>query len=224
MQVIIVGTGKLASELLASHQLGHPFQVVAWAGREAHSGPAIVVHAGSGRELEAVAAFCRATATPLIELSTGSALEREAPEFPVLLCPNTNILMLKFMAMLEASGHFFRGYAVELVESHQASKSSVPGTAVNLAASVGLEPQAIRSVRDPGVQREELGIPEADLPRHAFHRLSIGDGACSLRLEARVHGAAPYAAGVSQIVAAVHARPLEKRLYPIMEFITRGWL
>ncbi len=223
MQVVIVGTGKLASELLASHQLGHPFQVVPW-GRQAEDAPAIVVHAGSGRELEAVAAFCRATASPLIELSTGSALEREAPEFPVLLCPNTNILMLKFMAMLEASGYFFRGYEMELVESHQASKSSVPGTAVNLAASVGLGPEAIRSVRDPREQREELGIPEADLPRHAFHRLSISDGACSLRLETRVQGEAPYAAGVSRIVEAVHGKALEKRLYPIMEFINRGWL
>ena len=50
MQVVIVGTGKLARELLASHQLGHPFQVVPW-GRQAEDEPAIVVHAGSGREL-----------------------------------------------------------------------------------------------------------------------------------------------------------------------------
>jgi len=223
MQVVIVGTGKLASELLASHQLDHPFQVVPW-GRQVEGEPAIVVHAGSGRELEAVAAFCRATASPLIELSTGSALEREAPEFPVLLCPNTNILMLKFMAMLETSGHLFRGYQVELLESHQASKSSVPGTAMAMAESLGLAPGAIRSVRDPQVQQGELGIAAADLPRHAFHRLSISDGACSLRLETRVQGAAPYAAGVSRIVEAVHGKALEKRLYPIMEFITRGWL
>ena len=223
MQVVIVGTGKLASELLASHQLGHPFQVVPW-GRQAEGEPAIVVHAGSGRELEAVAAFCRATASPLIELSTGSALEREAPEFPVLLCPNTNILMLKFMAMLEASGHLFRGYQVELLESHQASKSSVPGTAVAMAESLGLAPGAIRSVRDPRVQREELGIPEADLPRHAFHRLRIDDGVCQVQLETRVQGDAPYAAGVSRIVEAVAGHALENRLYSVMELIRAGWL
>ncbi len=223
MQVVIVGTGKLASELLASHQLGHPFQVVPW-GRQAGGEPAIVVHAGSGRELGAVAAFCRATASPLIELSTGSALERQAPEFPVLLCPNTNILMLKFMAMLEASGHLFRGYGVELVESHQASKSSVPGTAVAMAESLGLAPGAIRSVRDPQVQQGELGIAAADLPRHAFHRIRIDEGVCQVQLETRVQGEAPYAAGVSRIVEAVAGHALENRLYSVMELIRAGWL
>ncbi|WP_109039235.1 dihydrodipicolinate reductase C-terminal domain-containing protein [Azospira sp. I13] len=223
MQVVIVGTGKLASELLASHQLGHPFQVVPW-GRQAEGERAIVVHAGSGRELEAVADFCRATASPLIELSTGSALEREAPEFPVVLCPNTNILMLKFMAMLEASGHLFRGYQVELLESHQASKSSVPGTAVAMAASLGLAPGAIRSVRDPLVQQGELGIATADLPRHAFHRIRIDDGVCQVQLETRVQGDTPYAAGVSRIVEAVAGHALENRLYPVMELVQAGWL
>ncbi|MFP3617023.1 dihydrodipicolinate reductase, partial [Paraburkholderia sp. SIMBA_050] len=35
----------------------------------------IVVHAGSGRELPAAIAFCQATGSPLVELSTGSDLE-----------------------------------------------------------------------------------------------------------------------------------------------------
>jgi dihydrodipicolinate reductase len=223
MHVVIVGTGKLASELLASHQLGHPFQVVPW-GRQAGGESTIVVHAGSGRELEAVAAFCRATASPLIELSTGSVLEQGAPDFPVVLCPNTNILMLKFMAMLETSGHLFRGYQVELLESHQASKSSVPGTAVAMAESLGLAPGAIRSVRDPQVQQGELGIAAADLPRHAFHRIRIDDGVCQVQLETRVQGDAPYAAGVSRIVEAVAGHALESRLYPVMELVHAGWL
>src|SRR3989344_5256558 len=94
MQVIVVGAG----------------QVVPWAAEGLPAEKSVVVHAGSGRELQAVSAFCESTCSALVELSTGSALEHVAADFPVVLCPNTNLLMLKFIAMLERSGHLFRGY------------------------------------------------------------------------------------------------------------------
>jgi len=233
MQVIIAGTGKLATELLSGLKLAPGFQIVAWAdvakaakaaqaGSPAH--PAIVVHAGSGRELDAITAFCAATHSPLIELSTGSAIEATLRAFPVVLCPNTNILMLKFMAMLERCGPMFNGCDIQLTESHQASKTSVPGTAVHMAASLGLQADDIVSVRDVAVQRGQLHIPEAELGRHAYHQVRISDGACSVMLETRVGGDAPYAQGVAQIVAATAAHELEDRVYPVMDFIHRGWL
>jgi 4-hydroxy-tetrahydrodipicolinate reductase len=43
-------------------------------------------------------------------------------------------------------------------------------------------------------------------------------------LETRVGGDAPYAQGVAQIVAATAAHVLEDRVYPVMDFIHRGWL
>ncbi|MBY4693035.1 dihydrodipicolinate reductase [Burkholderia latens] len=235
MQVFIVGTGKLATELLGSHRLDPAtFRVTPWPGtvtdeaahRGADSGDAraIVVHAGSGRELPAAIEFCRATGSPLVELSTGSALEAGPHGFPVVLCPNTNILMLKFMTMLETSGHLFLDCRISVTESHQASKTSVPGTAVGIGHSLGVPAHDIRSVRDPAEQRDTLQIPDDQLGRHAFHRIRIEDGACSLQFESRVYGAAPYADGVSRIVDAVRQRELEPRLYSIVEFIHNGWL
>jgi len=230
MQVIIAGTGKLATELLAGLKLGPGFELLPWADVAGQAQPgsaapqAIVVHAGSGRELDAIAAFCTATHSPLIELSTGSAIEAAPRAFPVVLCPNTNILMLKFMAMLAQCGPMFSGYQVQLTESHQASKTSVPGTAVDMAQSLGLQAADIVSVRDVAVQRAQLQIPEAALGRHAYHRVQIDDGACSIQLETRVTGDAPYAQGVAQIVAAVAAHDLQDRVYPVMDFIGQGWL
>ncbi|PFH29304.1 dihydrodipicolinate reductase C-terminal domain-containing protein [Burkholderia sp. JKS000303] len=235
MQVLVVGTGKLATELLRSHQLDPAIcHVMPWsdgmrddAGRsDARRSDArsIVVHAGSGRELPDAIAFCRATGSTLIELSTGSDLETGSHDFPVVLCPNTNILMLKFMSMLETSGHLFRDCNISVTESHQASKTSVPGTAVDIGQSLGVPAQAIRSVRDPAEQRDALQIPDDQLGRHAFHRIRIEDGACSLQFESRVHGASPYADGVSRIVDAVRQRDLERRRYSIVEFIRNGWL
>ena len=240
MQVLVVGTGKLATELLRSHQLDPAIcHVMPWsdgaradAGRSdashsaarRHDTRSIVVHAGSGRELPDAIAFCRATGSTLIELSTGSGLETGSHDFPVVLCPNTNILMLKFMSMLETSGHLFRDCNISVTESHQASKTSVPGTAVDIGQSLGVPAHDIRSVRDPAEQRDTLQIPGDQLGRHAFHRIRIEDGACSLQFESRVYGASPYADGVSRIVDAVRQRNLERRRYSIVEFIRNGWL
>ncbi|MCA8033324.1 dihydrodipicolinate reductase [Burkholderia arboris] len=240
MQVLVIGTGKLANELLGSHTLDPAAcHVMPWPDRartdarrsdarrsDARRSDArtIVVHAGSGRELPDAIAFCQATASPLVELSTGSDLETGTYGFPVVLCPNTNILMLKFMCMLEASGHLFRDCEIGVTESHQAGKTSVPGTAVGIAQSLGVRPEDIRSVRDPAVQRTEFGIPDDQLGRHAVHRIRIDDGACSLQFESRVSGATPYADGVSRIVEAVRQHDLEHRRYSIVEFIRNGWL
>jgi len=224
MKVIVVGAGKLAKELLEALPSKNGGEVIPWAAEGLPSEKSVVVHAGSGRELQAVAAYCAATRSPLVELSTGSALEHVVEGFPVVLCPNTNLLMLKFMAMLERSGYLFRGYRIGLIESHQAGKTSVPGTAVSMAQALGLAPSDVQSVRDAGVQQRVLQISPERLARHAYHQVLIEDGSCSVRLETRVYGDAPYADGVAHIVAAVRDRPLESRRYSIMEFIDNGWL
>ena len=224
MQVIIAGTGKLATELLQSMKVDATAKLVSWANKSSEATKSIVVHAGSGRELEAIASYCESTQSTLIELATGSKVESMSVAFPVVLCPNTNILMLKFMAMLEQCGKMFNGYDINIIESHQASKTSVPGTAVNIAHSLGRSSDDIHSVRDSSVQQTQLEIPEAELERHAFHQVMIRDGMCSIKLETRVYGGAPYAAGVSQIVAAACGNRLEARLYSVMEFVNNGWL
>lgn len=225
MQVLVVGTGKLATELLRSHRLDPATcRMMAWSDPARLDARSVVVHAGSGRELPAAIAFCRATGSPLIELSTGSDVETGTHDFPVVLCPNTNILMLKFMSMLETSSHLFRDCRISVIESHQASKTSVPGTAVGIGQSLGVAAQDIRSVRNPDEQRDALQIPDEQLGRHAFHRIRIEDGACSLQFESRVYGASPYADGVSRIVEAVRQHELEPRRYSIVEFIHSGWL
>lgn len=223
-QVIIVGAGKLATELLSSLKIAPESLVIPWENAQATANRSIVVHAGSGRELKAVTAYCAATQSPLIELATGSQIEPATDAFPVVLCPNTNILMLKFMSMLEQSGHLFRGHRITLAESHQAQKTSVPGTAVSMAHALGLKDSEVLSIRDVNTQRADLEIPEEHLARHAYHRILIDDGACSVKLETRVYGESPYADGVARIVAAVQSQSLENRLYPIMEFVNKGWI
>lgn len=218
--LLIAGSGKLARELLT----GLAPDAGSWRDRTEAGAVRAVVHAGSGRELPEILRFCRERTLPLVELSTGTGVAYLADGVPVVVCANANLLMLKFMAMLARSGPWFRGESVRLTESHQAGKTSVPGTAVELAASLGLAPEAIVSERDPALQSGELGIPAADLGRHAFHRIEIGEGDCRLRLETLVTGSAPYAEGVRRIVDAALAHPLEPRCHDVVEFIDKGWL
>jgi dihydrodipicolinate reductase len=224
MQVLIVGSGKLATELLSGLSLTPPLVLGRWSKDSAPKAPSVVVHAGSGREIDEVISYCSETGSTLIELSTGSKLEAAAPAFPVVLCPNVNILMLKFMAMVARSGSLFKGYPISITESHQAEKRSAPGTAIAIAESLGLSAGDVVSVRDPEVQRSVLQIPAEHLARHAAHSIVIEDGACRISLETRVYGASPYADGVTRIVAAVASRKLENRMYSINEFIEQGWI
>lgn len=225
MEVLVVGSGKLANELLTSLKDSDSGNVIAWnsAGNASRKN-SIVVHAGSGRELEEVIAYCRETGSVLVELATGTNIADRALGFPVVLCPNTNILMLKFMAMLAASGHRFHTYRRQVIESHQAEKSSTPGTAVSLAQYLGVRQEEVMSVRDPVEQSESLKIPAEYLSRHAYHRIVIEDSLSSITLETKVFGPAPYAEGLSRIIAAIRANTLENRCYNIIEFVESGWI
>jgi len=222
--VIVVGSGKLARELLSALPSASATKVIAWADAPKTEGSSVVVHAGSGRELEDVITYCHRTGSVLLELATGSEIENREVNFPVVVCPNTNILMLKFMAMLAVSGHHFKNYRVRVIESHQAEKSSLPGTAVALSQSLGLPSEKIHSIRDPREQRETLQIPPEYLARHAYHRAEIEDHVGRIVLETRVFGPAPFAEGLAQILSAVRTNKLESRHYNIMEFIDNGWI
>jgi 4-hydroxy-tetrahydrodipicolinate reductase len=224
MQVLIAGTGKLATELLQQLQSTNECQIAPWRADLAEEARAIVVHAGSGREIDSIASFCERTSSVLVELATGSALEERTPSFPVVMCPNTNILMLKFLCMLERSGALFKGSDIRIIESHQSTKTSVPGTAVSMADSLGLSAAEITSMRNTSQQAAEFGIPQEHLARHAFHRIEIQDGPCAIAMETRVYGESPYANGVQQIITAIGQRVLQARTYSINEFIENGWV
>lgn len=222
--VYIIGSGKLANELLKALNFEKNYRVLPWADRNPQDTVAIVVHAGSGRELNEAISYCRQTNSSLIELSTDVDHQQDYL-IPVVLCPNTNILMLKFMNMLEKSGQNFSQYQINITESHQSNKTSLPGTAVALANSLNIPSNRIESVRDIQKQQSEFGIPEQNLARHAYHRIEISDNdACSITLETRVLGDSPYVGGVKDIIMAVGERSLEKRVYHVMEFIDNHWI
>lgn len=55
-----------------------------------------------------------------------------------------------------------------------------------------------------------------------MHRIRISDDVCTVSLESRVMGTAPYARGVGQIVRALQGRELEPRPHHVEELIRAG--
>lgn len=157
-----------------------------------------------------------------MELTTGSELEGGRHDFPSVICPNTNILMLKCMAMLAQSGHLFSGYDIRLTESHQSQKTSIPGTALDMAQSLGVPAAEVVSIRSRDFQARSLNIPAEHMERHACHQVMIEDGVCSIKLETRIYGASPYVDGVVKIVHDIEAHTLEDRCYNVAEFVQSG--
>lgn len=218
--VLVVGHGKLAEELLEGLNGLRISRVFRWEERECLQGdPSIVIHAGSGREIDDVMEFCSGTGSILLDLSTGDSKFPDTTTFPVVVCPNVNLQVLYFMAMVKHSSRHFKGRDIKISESHQASKSTKPGTAIYLAKSLGVPESEIKSERDPKVQKEVLGIPSPFLDRHAFHQIVIRSPDVEIRLETRVLGKSAYAPGLSKIIDVVAQRRLDPGHYDIVDFV-----
>jgi len=60
----------------------------------------VVVHAGSVWELPNVVAYYQTSHATWVALATGSVVDDGQYTFPLVICPNTHILMLKCMPMI----------------------------------------------------------------------------------------------------------------------------
>jgi hypothetical protein len=218
--ILVIGRGKLAREILDGLRGPAIARVIPWEERDSVENAAcLVVHAGSGRELDDAVAFCSRTGSVLLELSTAGSPLPETVSFPVVLCPNVNMEMLSFMAMIKQSAGLFRGRDIRITESHQAAKKTSPGTAVHMARSLGVSEADIRSERNPQVQREELGIPSQYLDRHAYHEIVIASPEVRIRLETRVLGKSAYADGLADVIGLVAANAPAAGFHDIVDLV-----
>ena len=116
-------------------------------------------------------------------------------------------------------------------ESHQQGKRDTSGTARALVRSfrqlgIDCNERVIESLRDPERQHDELGVPEAYLDAHAFHRYELGAAGdtVGIALEHNVLGRRVYAEGTLQAVRFLRgqiARGAAGRLFS-MEDVLRG--
>ncbi len=225
MKIFVVGSGKLANAILTSDLSFPSCEVLKWETQfQTLSEKAIIVHAGSGRQLEECFEFCVRTKTVFIELSTGLETEKMRPDFPLIICPNTSILLLKTLSVIKVNGRYFENYEISITESHQSTKKTEPGTAYAFANALKFPPEKIVSIRDPEIQQNKIGIPKEYLDKHAYHKIVIKDGNDEVTIETKVLGHDSYSNGVKTIIDTVLRCSLENKKYTVLDLIDNNML
>lgn len=157
----------------------------------------LVVHVGSGQYLSRLIAECQRCGYILIQASSGQKLPEFVP-IPVIDAPNLGLLILALFDVLPRLGQLTQklGAGVDVMESHQASKTSAPITAQKIAGWFGKPPESVLSLRDPMIQEQSLHVPREHLDGHAYHFVKVAAGGIEMELSFKVHGRDPYFDGL----------------------------
>jgi 4-hydroxy-tetrahydrodipicolinate reductase len=130
----------------------------------------------------------------------------KASDIAAVIAPNMAKQIVAFQAMMEyASDTFpevFKGYHLEIKESHQQGKADTSGTAKAMISyfnklGIPFTKDDIVMERDPKVQRTQWGIPETYLTGHGWHTYTLRseDGTVFFQFTHNVNGRDIYAAG-----------------------------
>jgi len=129
-----------------------------------------------------------------------------ASSISAVIAPNMAKQIVGFQAMMEYAAKtfpdLFKGYSLEIKESHQKGKADTSGTAkamVRYFNSLGLPfaEEEITKERDPETQKNVLGIPEEYLSGHGWHTYSLDSNDKTVHFEFthNVNGRDVYAMG-----------------------------
>lgn len=218
--IVIAGCGNVAQALIAlceeKQRVCHKFKE----GMTIHSTENLVaVHFGSGRELLPLIEWCQSNEVSLIQGSTGQVLPDEVP-IPIVDAPNLSLPIIKLLGqILPVLKIAFGDMDITITESHQASKTSVPGTAKTMAKTFEVDEKNIVSIRQKEVQRL-LGIPEKNLDGHGYHWINFQGQGVDISVSTKVNGRRTYAEGTLTIADTLIRTPIKlNQVYDITDFM-----
>ena len=150
-----------------------------------------------------------------------------------VIAPNMAKQIVGFQAMMEyAATNFpgiFKGYTLDVRESHQAGKADTSGTAKAVVANfqrmgIDFSPKNIVMERNPEAQRDKWGIPEKYLSGHGWHtyRLTSADGTVTFEFQHNVNGRDIYAEGTMDAVCFLNeklAKGRTGRVYTMIDVL-----
>lgn len=140
-----------------------------------------------------------------------------ASTIAAVIAPNMAKQIVGFQAMMEYGAHnfpdLFKGYTLEIKESHQKGKADTSGTAkamVRYFNQMGLKFSADQIVkeREPIVQSSRWGIPQEYLAGHGWHTYTLisGDNTVRFEFSHNVNGRDVYAKGTLDALVYLSAR------------------
>lgn len=159
--------------------------------------------------------YCRYN-LPFVMGTTGGDREKlvqtvEGSSIPAVIAPNMAKQIVGFQAMMAyAAENFpglFKGYSLEIKESHQQGKADTSGTAKAMvdyfnALGVPFSVTDIEQERDPQTQKTVWGIPDEYLSGHGWHTytLTSGDGTVRFDFTHNVNGRDVYIGGTLEAI------------------------
>ncbi len=128
-----------------------------------------------------------------------------------VIAPNMAKQIVGFQAMMEyAANHFpdlFKGYTLQIRESHQQTKADTSGTAKAMVIyfnklGIPFSENDIVKIRDPNIQQHQLGVPESYLEGHGWHTytLTSPDQTVVFQFTHNINGRDIYAHGTMDAV------------------------
>jgi len=152
-----------------------------------------------------------------------------------VIAPNMAKQIVGFQAMMEFAAKsfpdLFKGYSLEVKESHQQAKADTSGTAKAVVScfndlGADFEISDIQQIRDPKVQEKEWGIPKDHLKGHAWHTYTLksDDGSSLFEFKHNINGRDIYTRGTFDAVTFLTRLPSnnEKRLYTMIDVMTQA--
>lgn len=189
-----------------------------------HFSPFYVIDFTHPSAVNANAEFYVEQNIPFVMGTTGGDREKlektvTSGSVPAVIAPNMAEQIVGFQAMMAFAAkqfpNLFKGFTLEIKESHQQGKADTSGTAKAMAAyfkamGVEFEEKDIQKVRDPEIQKREWHVPEEHLSGHAYHTytLTAPDGSCTFTFSHNILGREVYGKG-SLDAAAFLARKME---------------
>lgn len=144
----------------------------------------------------------------------------EQSDNAAVIAPNMAKQIVAFQAMMDYAAKtfpgVFKGYQLEIKESHQQGKADTSGTAkamVNYFNALGIPfgKEQIIMERNPEAQKNQWGVPEAYLAGHGWHTYSLRseDGTVYFQFTHNVNGRDIYARGTLDAVRYLAAKVAE---------------
>ena len=156
---------------------------------------------------------------------------------PAVIAPNMAKQIVGLQAMLEYGAStfpgLFKGFTLQVKESHQQGKADTSGTAKALVAcfnklGTDFNISDIEKIRDPKIQKEELGVPEQYIKGHGWHTytLKAPDGSALFELTHNINGRQIYVSGTLDAVIflknKIGTKAIEQNLFTMIDVLTAG--
>lgn len=134
-----------------------------------------------------------------------------------IIAPNMAKQIVGFQAMMEYAAKtfpdLFKGYNMEINESHQAHKADTSGTAKAMVGyfnnlGVDFSVDQIKKERNPENQKSKWGIPEEHIGGHAWHTYTLvsPDKTTKFSFTHNINGRDIYANGTIDAVIYLHKK------------------